>query len=73
MRCTCCNKNLNDFESTLKHGITGNYLDTCRKCLKGLGIPVQENNHEPDAMSPDEIEELDIYLDFNNDDEEVSL
>ena len=58
MRCACCDKNLNDYESTLRHAITDAYLDTCRKCLKGLGIPVKMNSHEPDAASPDEIEDL---------------
>lgn len=40
MRCVCCNTNLNDFESTARHAESGVHLDTCRKCLKGLGIPV---------------------------------
>ena len=33
MRCICCDKNLNDYESTRKHAITGDYLDTCNSCL----------------------------------------
>ena len=32
MRCICCNKNLNDFESTRKSVSTGEYLDMCNKC-----------------------------------------
>jgi hypothetical protein len=32
MRCQCCDKNLNDFESTRKHATTGEYLDMCNKC-----------------------------------------
>lgn len=38
MRCTCCNKVLNDYEATLRHAETGEFLDTCLKCLDGLGI-----------------------------------
>lgn len=38
MRCVCCNRNLNDYESTLKKAETGEFLDTCLKCLDGLGI-----------------------------------
>lgn len=38
MRCICCNRNLNDYESTIKSASTGEYLDTCLKCLDGLGI-----------------------------------
>lgn len=33
MRCVCCDKNLNDYESTRKHAITGEYLDICNFCL----------------------------------------
>jgi hypothetical protein len=32
MRCQCCDKNLNDFESTRKSVSTGEYLDMCNKC-----------------------------------------
>ena len=37
MRCVVCNKNLNDFESTRKHAVTGQYLDTCNDCLDEIG------------------------------------
>ena len=33
MRCVCCGKMLSDYEATLKHGDTGEYLDTCTECL----------------------------------------
>lgn len=39
MRCDCCNKLLNDFEATRRSAVSGDYLNTCNKCLKGLGIP----------------------------------
>ncbi len=38
MRCYCCDRWLDDFESTRKDSETGEYMDTCNKCLKGLGI-----------------------------------
>ena len=41
MRCSCCNKNLSDYESTMRHAITGEFLDTCVRCLDGLDIPTQ--------------------------------
>lgn len=41
MRCSCCQRVLNDYESTLRHADTGEFLDTCLKCLKGLGIPTR--------------------------------
>ena len=39
MRCTCCNRALNDYESTLRHAETREFLDTCMKCLDGLNVP----------------------------------
>jgi len=39
MKCYCCDRNLNDYESTLKHSNTGEYLDMCMTCLDGLEIP----------------------------------
>lgn len=38
MRCDCCNKRLNDYEATLKSVEFGVYMNTCKKCLDGLGI-----------------------------------
>jgi len=34
--CVCCDKNLNDLESTLKNGFTNEFLDTCLPCLKEI-------------------------------------
>lgn len=39
MRCSCCNKNLSDYESTLRHAETLAFLDTCLQCLKEIAIP----------------------------------
>lgn len=39
MKCMCCDKILSDFEATLRHKKTGEFVDTCTKCLKGLHIP----------------------------------
>lgn len=33
MRCTCCDRLLNDYESTRKSKTTGEYLDMCNKCF----------------------------------------
>ena len=40
MRCTCCNKRLSDYETTLKHAVTGEYLDTCMDCLSDITYDV---------------------------------
>jgi hypothetical protein len=36
MRCHCCDKNLNDYESTRKSVSTGEYLDMCNKCYSTI-------------------------------------
>ncbi len=41
MRCSCCDKALSGYESTLRHAKTREFLDTCTKCLDGLGIPIE--------------------------------
>jgi hypothetical protein len=38
MRCVSCNQALSDFESTRKGALSGDYLDLCNQCIKGLGI-----------------------------------
>jgi hypothetical protein len=45
MRCYCCNKNLNDYESSLKGTESGQYLDMCLSCLNGSGINYQGNEN----------------------------
>jgi hypothetical protein len=62
MRCYCCNRNLSDYESTLKSATTGEYLDTCKKCLEDLNIPVLKNQHDSyasDVEDEDFVEEND--------------
>lgn len=63
--CVCCDKLLNDYESTLRHGVTFEYLDTCKACLKPLKglFPVIERK--------DLITESDI--DDNNDNYDDNL
>lgn len=64
MRCYCCNRVLSDYESTLKSSKSGDYLDTCSKCLEGLGIETVYVKPESTALvketeEPDFIELLD--------------
>ena len=57
MRCYACNRNLSDYESTLRSATTGEYLDTCNKCLKDLDIPTLKNNNsqeEPGGSDTDD-------------------
>lgn len=36
MRCSCCDRLLNDSESTAKFVNSGNYVDMCKKCTDTL-------------------------------------
>ena len=46
MRCQSCNRALDDFESTRKHAVTGEYIDLCNKCFPEVKycIPVIERH-----------------------------
>jgi hypothetical protein len=42
MRCQCCNASLTDYELTLRHGFTMEFLELCQDCIGSLGykLPV---------------------------------
>jgi hypothetical protein len=42
MRCLCCNAALTDYELTLRHGFTMEFLELCQECIGSLGykLPV---------------------------------
>ena len=63
MRCSCCNKRLSDYETTLKHAETGQYLDTCLDCLSDIAhqvpMPVKARKDLVPNMDIDrEVDEL---------------
>lgn len=69
MRCTVCNAALSDYESTMKHAITGKFLDICQSCLQSMevDIPVYDRKdllHEADIPTLDPID--DDYNDFGD-------
>lgn len=70
MKCVCCDRILNDFEATRKSVKTGQYLDTCNKCIKGLGIETIDRDDLPygedfnDACCDPEVIEDDIPTDL---------
>jgi len=42
-RCVCCDRKLNDYESTRRHAITNEFLDTCNRCMKDIpNIPTKD-------------------------------
>jgi hypothetical protein len=64
MRCICCDKNLSDGESVLKHPETGHYLDMCCECLVDTQIVPKKlvNQLMVSRSSVNESE----HLDFND-------
>lgn len=66
MRCTCCNKRLSDYESTLKHAETGHYLDTCMDCLSEIAydVPMLVLGRKDLITEVDNQEELDELSDM---------
>jgi hypothetical protein len=67
MRCQCCNTALDDYESTMRHAITRQFLEMCGTCLRTVDayIPVQVRN---DLMSDSDTGNLDDSLLDNIDD-----
>lgn len=70
MRCGCCNKRLSDYESTLKHAVTGVYLDTCLDCLSEIAhevpLPVKARKDlVPDMDIDRDVDEL-TKEEYNN-------
>lgn len=70
MRCVICDVLLSDFEATRKHADTGDYLDTCNKCLSYTKIPTIDNYDladNEDIANMDEVSSDDHwYIDFEN-------
>lgn len=38
MRCECCNTELTEYESSIKGKHSGEYLNSCIKCIKTMDI-----------------------------------
>ena len=73
MRCICCNTALNDYESTIRHGITRQFLEMCSTCLKSVDayIPMQVRNDllsESDTGNIELLEDDDYIEDYDDDD-----
>lgn len=61
MRCCCCDRNLSDYESTLRHKVTNLFLDTCSKCLDDSGIPVRGRK---DLLKTQDVEDIGSDFDY---------
>jgi len=70
MRCSCCNRLLSDYESTLRHAVTNEFVETCNKCLDGLNIPTRGRPDLSPFEAPDDEDnwnEQDTLLEEDND------
>ena len=61
MRCSVCNRILSDYETTLKHAVTGEYMDTCIDCLSEIAqdVPMPVKGRKDLIVSMDIEEKLD--------------
>ena len=75
MKCELCNANLSDFEATMRHAITKQFVNTCSQCLTAMGdvIPLQVRNDllsENDMNNVDTLfDDVDDYIEDNSEDE----
>jgi hypothetical protein len=69
MRCICCNAALTDYESTIKHGITKEFVQLCSTCLRSIEafIPVQVRNDLMTESDNDGVSLLDDDPDYIDD------
>lgn len=56
MRCTACNVDLSDYESTLRCANTGDFLDLCMACINASGFDCY--NDRDDLRSLADIPEI---------------
>ena len=71
MRCLCCDVRLNDTESTRRVVSTGEFLDWCNRCYKGMEqeIPTYARTEFIDDVGESEYEDQDsVDLDDEWDD-----
>ena len=58
MRCTCCNATLTDYEVTLKHAVSKQFIEMCSSCLKDTNIPIEVRYDLMSEVDTDLVEEL---------------
>ena len=60
-RCNCCDKRLSDYELTLRHAMTNEFMDTCMDCLSEIAesVPLMVKGRKDLLVSVDNEKELD--------------
>jgi len=75
-RCLCCNAALTDYELTLRHGFTMEFLEMCQDCINSLGykLPVVGRSDlmtEADTELSDNLMEDDELSGFDDGNEDL--
>ena len=76
MRCTCCDAILNDYEATMRHAITKQFIEICGTCLKTIDayIPIQVRNdlasEHDSAIADSLLDDGGDYVEDGGDDEQ---
>jgi hypothetical protein len=75
-RCLCCNAALTDYELTLRHGFTMEFLEMCQECINSLGykLPVVGRSDlmtEADTELSDNLMEDDELSGFDDGNEDL--
>jgi hypothetical protein len=76
MRCLCCNEALTDYELTLRHGFTMEFLELCQECINSLGykLPIVGRSDlmtEADTELSDNLIEDDEVLGYDDSNEDL--
>ena len=60
-RCICCDKRLSEYELTLRHAMTNEFMDTCMDCLSEIAesVPLMVKGRKDLLVSVDNEIELD--------------
>lgn len=60
-RCNCCDKRLSDYELTLRHTLTNEFMDMCMDCLSEVAesVPLMVKGRKDLLVSVDNEIELD--------------
>lgn len=66
MKCCSCDVILSDFEATRRGALSGEFLDLCNKCIKGLNIATIDRPDLHDSGYEDEEEDYSVYGYFDN-------
>ncbi len=69
MRCSCCDRILNDFEATRKFKESGEYADVCNKCastMEGVKFTIR-TDLDPTQVNDEDLFDVEAYNEIDED------